>query len=200
MSEATRILIGSRANPVRFSYAHVFTPKAHDGGDPKYSVSVIIPKSDKAMIKKINTAINAAKKEGIASKWNGKLPPASKLDLCLRDGDEEKPDDEAYADSMYLNAKSASKCGLVNSRKEEIIDAEEFKSGDYGRLTVNFYPYSVSGSKGVAAGLDNIQKLQDGEALGGSRKSAFDDFDDDEDYDGDGLGGDDDDDDDDDIL
>lgn len=163
---------------VRFSYVHVFEPAAtsDDGGDKKYSVSLIIPKSDKATLAKIKTAIEAAKQAGLA-KWGGKLPKVVKTPL--RDGDAEK-DDECYENSMFINAKSSQKPGIVDANLDEIISRDEFYSGCYGRASITFFPYDVNGSKGIACGLNNLQKLEDGEKLGGSGASAAEDFGEDE--------------------
>lgn len=158
---------------VRFSYVHVFEPAAvNEDGDKKYSVSIIIPKSDKKTIKKIEEAIEAAKEAGI-SKWGGKLPKA--LKMPLRDGDLEK-DDECYEDSMFVNAKSNNKPGIVDANLDEIISRDEFYSGCYGRASLTFYPYEANGSKGIACALNNVQKLEDGERLGGSSATAAEDF------------------------
>ncbi|MGL4568163.1 MAG: DUF2815 family protein, partial [Fusobacteriaceae bacterium] len=157
---------------VRFSYAHVFEPNAMEGNDPKYSVSVIIPKSDKATLDKIEKAVEEAKEAGKA-KWGGKIPAT--LKLPLRDGDTERPDDEVYAGSYFLNASSPNRPGLVDKDMNDIISKEEFYSGCYGRASINFYAFAVSGSRGIAAGLNNLQKLEDGERLSGGA-SAQDDF------------------------
>lgn len=177
----TRIMIGSKKFPVRFSYANVFTPRAmNEGDDPKYNVSILIDKKDKATVKKVKDAIKAAVAEGKSSKWGGKIPP--KYHYPLRDGDEERPDDEAYAGHYFINANSKQKPGLVDADREEIIDAEEFYSGCYGRVTVNLYPFASTGNKGIGCGLNNLQKLKEGEPLGGATVSAFDDFDDDAEF------------------
>ena len=174
MSE-TSIIIGN----VRFSYANVFTPRAIEAGsEPKFSVSLIIPKSDTTTIKKIERAIKAALEAGKASKFGGKIPANYKNPL--RDGDKERPDSEEYADSMFINASSNRKPGLVDRDREEIIASDEFYSGCYGRADINFYAFAVSGSKGIAAGLNNLQKIADGEALGGTARSAAEAFGDDD--------------------
>ncbi|UZQ49089.1 DUF2815 family protein [Clostridium kluyveri] len=156
----------------RLSYAHLFEPHAIEGNEPKYSVSVIIPKTDTETLKAIKAAVDEAKENGKA-KWNGKIPAA--LKTPLRDGDTERPDDEAYENSYFLNANSKNKPGVVDQNVQPILDATEVYSGCYGRLTLNFYPYSASGNKGIAAGLGNVQKLADGEPLGGFTR-AEDDF------------------------
>jgi hypothetical protein len=159
---------------VRLSYLHVFEPVAiEEGSDKKYSVSLIIPKSDKALIKKINAAIEAAKEQGKTSKFGGKIP--ANLKTPLRDGDVERPDDAAYADSYFLNANCKTKPGLVDKNLNPILDQDELYSGCYGRASITFYPFNTSGNKGIACGLNNIQKLKDGESLGG-RSRAEDDF------------------------
>lgn len=89
--------------PCRFSYLHCWEPNAVNDGDPKYSVSAIIPKSDTETIGKIRRAIEQAKKDSV-SKWGGKVP--ANLKLPLRDGDIDRPEDEAYADSYFFNANS----------------------------------------------------------------------------------------------
>jgi len=170
---------------VRLSYAHLFEAHSmNDGQEPKYSVSVIIPKSDKETLQAIKDAVNEAKEQG-KGKFGGKIP--GNLKTPLRDGDEERPDDEAYANSYFLNASSKMKPGIVDRSAHPILDASEVYSGCYGRLTLNFYPFSASGNKGIAAGLGNVQKLEDGEPLGGFTR-AEDDFDSLEDAEDDFLG------------
>lgn len=159
---------------VRFSYCHVFIPKAIDEGtDPKYSVSLIIPKSDVPAIKRIERAIEAAKIQGKVEKFGGKIP--ANLKTPLRDGDIERPEDSAYADAYFINATSNRKPQIVDADLQPIISPEDLVSGDYGRASVNFYPFAVSGNKGIAAGLNNLQLLEKGESLAGA-SSAADDF------------------------
>lgn len=160
---------------VRFSYAHVFSPQQDlNGGDAKYSVSILIPKEDKKTVGAINKAIQDAIEEGISSKFNGKRPAS--LKLPLRDGDLEKDDDPAYKNMWFVNAKSSTRPGVVDKNLMEIIDPEEFYSGCWGRASVTFYAFSVNGNRGIAVGLNNLQKLADGERLGGGRASAESDF------------------------
>lgn len=169
--QATKVITGK----VRFSYAHVFRPSAvNDGEDKKYSVSLIIPKSDKKTVAAIEAAIEAAREQGKA-KWGGKIP--KKLYLPLRDGDVEKEEDEAYENAYFVNASSKTKPGLIDKFKREIEDEDEFYSGCWGRASINFYPFDAKGNRGVAAGLNNLMKLEDGEPLGG-RASAESDFED----------------------
>ena len=174
---------------VRFSYANVWEPKAIQGSDPKYSVSLIIPKSDKKTIAAIKAAIEAAYHDGENKlKGNGKtVPSLANLKTPLRDGDEERSDDENYEDSFFVNANSAhdKPPGIVDANRNEIIIRSEFYSGCYGRATLSFYAFNVNGNKGIACGLNNLQKVRDGEPLGGGRRRAEDDFDD---YDDDFLG------------
>lgn len=172
-AQPTKVITGK----VRASYAHVFEPASvEDGGKKKYSISLIISKDDTVLIEKINKAIDAAKQVGKA-KWGGKIP--AKLKIPLRDGDEERPDDDAYANSYFLNAASDSKPGLIDLMKKEITDPEQFYSGCFCRASINFYPFDTSGNRGIAVGLNNLQKVSDGEPLGGGRSKAEDDFNDD---------------------
>lgn len=169
----------------RWSYANVWEPKAINGGTPKYSVSLIIPKSDTVTIKKIEAAIEAAYKEGEAKlKGNGRSVPAlSVLKTPLRDGDAERPDDEAYANAYFVNANSSTAPGIVDADRQPILDRSEVYSGVYGRASINFYAFNSNGNKGIACGLNNLQKIRDGEPLGGKSR-AEDDFatEDDEDF------------------
>ncbi len=157
---------------VRFSYANVWEPKSINGGDPKYSVSLIIPKADKATLNKVKEAIEEAKKEGM-SKLGGSIP--DNLKMPLRDGDVDRVEEESYKDSYFINANSNTKPGIVDKSVQTITDKSEFYSGCYGRASITFYAYNVDGNKGIACGLENLQKLEDGEALGGHSR-AEDDF------------------------
>lgn len=164
-----------RLGEVRFSYANVFAVrKNEDGSDGKYSVCLLIPKSDAQAKKLIDAAVEAAKQAGIPSKWGGKLPSAAKLHLPLRDGDAENPDDPTYEGMWFMNASSTLKPGvrvLENGVMSEALDSDDFYSGCWGAVVVNFFPYSVSGNVGVAAGLNNLIKTRDDERLGGGRSA-----------------------------
>lgn len=169
MSTAAKIKVVT--GTVRFSYANVFQPKASvEGGTPKYSVSLIIPKSDTETVAKLKKAFEDCK-TGSAGFFGGSVPKG--LKGGLRDGDEEK-DDAAYAGSYFINANSAQKPGIVDADMNAILDPSEFYSGCYGRASITFYPYNAQGSKGIACGLNNLQKLEDGEALGGASSAAAD--------------------------
>ena len=165
--------------PCRFSYLHCWEPDSVNGGDPKYSVSAIIPKSDTKTINAIKAAVEQAKKDSI-SKWGGKIP--ANLKLPLRDGDIDRPDDESYANSYFFNANSRQAPQVVDSYVQPILDQSEVYSGCYGKISVTFYGYNSNGNRGIAAGLGNIQKLRDGESLGG-RTTAAEDFETEEDED-----------------
>lgn len=177
---STKVITGE----VRFSYAHVWEPASINGGDEKYSVSLLIPKSDKRTLNAINKAIEAAKQAGI-SKFGGKVP--GNLKLPLRDGDVDREDDETYAGHYFVNANANTKPGIVYKNGQPIIDSTEFYSGCYGHASVTFYAFNNNGNKGIACGLNNLMKTRDGESLGG-RSRAEDDFagmfndDDDEDF------------------
>jgi len=161
----------------RWSYANVWEAKSINGGTPKFSVSLIIPKSDAKTVAKIQAAIEAAYKEGESKlKGNGRTVPAlSVLKTPLRDGDTERPDDEAYADCYFINANSAAAPGIVDADRQPILDRSEVYSGVYGRASINFYAFNSNGNKGIACGLNNLQKVKDGEPLGGKSR-AEDDF------------------------
>ncbi|MCI6921466.1 MAG: DUF2815 family protein [Lachnospiraceae bacterium] len=159
--------------PCRLSYAHIWEPDSVNGSEPKYSVSCIIDKDDKDTITKIQKAIELAKEEG-KGKWGGKIP--ANLKTPLRDGDIDRPEDEAYAGCMFLNANSRQAPQVVDKKVQPVLDQSEVYSGCYGRVSVTFYAYNSNGNKGVAAGLGNVQKLKDGEPLG-SRVNAKDEFD-----------------------
>ena len=170
----TKVITGVNT---RWSYVNAWEPKSINGGAPKYSVSLIIPKSDTKTIEKIQAAIQAAYEEGQGKlKGNGKSVPAlSVLKTPLRDGDAERPDDEAYADSYFVNANSGTAPGIVDADRNPIIDRSEVYSGVYGRASINFYAFNSNGNKGIACGLNNLQKIRDGEPLGG-KTMAEDDF------------------------
>ena len=170
----TKVITGVNT---RRSYVNAWEPKSINGGAPKYSVSLIIPKSDTKTIEKIQAAIQAAYEEGQGKlKGNGKSVPAlSVLKTPLRDGDAERPDDEAYADSYFVNANSGTAPGIVDADRNPIIDRSEVYSGVYGRASINFYAFNSNGNKGIACGLNNLQKIRDGEPLGGKSR-AEDDF------------------------
>lgn len=149
----TKVITGVNT---RWSYANVWEAKSINGGAPKYSVSLIIPKTDTKTIEKIKAAIQAAYEEGESKlKGNGKTVPAlSVLKTPLRDGDLERPDDEAYANSYFVNANSGTAPGIVDADRQPIIDHSEVYSGVYGRASINFYAFNSNGNKCSTPHLD----------------------------------------------
>ena len=177
----TKVITGVKT---RWSYANVWEPKSINGGAPKYSVSLIIPKSDTKTVTAVKNAIQAAYDEG-QSKLKGSsksVPALSSIKNPLRDGDAERPDDEAYKDSFFINANSATAPGIVDAARQPILERSEVYSGVYGRASINFYAFNSNGNKGIACGLNNLQKISDGEPLGGKTRAEDDFADEDEDF------------------
>ena len=170
------------------SYLNVNEAKTPMGdGTPKFSVSLIIPKSDTVTIAKIRAAIEAAYEEG-QSKLKGSskfIPALEDIKTPLRDGDKDRKGDEAYKNAYFVNANSTTKPGVVDADRNPILDSSELYSGIIGRASINFYAYNSNGNRGIACGLNNIQKLADGTPLGGHSRAAddFADLDDEDDED-----------------
>ena len=182
---ATKVITSAQT---RLSYANVWTPKPGlNGGREAYSCVLNIPKTDEKTLEKIRAAIEAAYEEGKTKlKGNGKsVPPLSAIRTPLRDGDEERPDQPEFAGCWFISAKSYMAPGIVDLDRNEILDHSEVYSGVYARVSISFYAYNVNGSKGIACGLNNIQKVKDGKPFGG-RSRAEDDFADADDDDDDG--------------
>lgn len=170
---ATKVLTGE----VRLSYANLTTPRAAmQGGEPKYSVTLLIPKSDAAMITNINESIKAAYDEGVSKKWSGAHPTLRQI---VHDGDGLRPSGLPFGDECkghwVLTASSKNKPQVVSPENIncELLPSDIY-SGMYARVTLNFYPYDTAGSKGVACGLGNVLKTRDGEPLSGGASAASD--------------------------
>ena len=177
----TKVITGVKT---RWSYANVWEPKSINGGAPKYSVSLIIPKSDVKTVTALKNAIQAAYDEG-QSKLKGSsksVPALSSIKNPLRDGDLERSDDETYKDSYFINANSATAPGIVDAARQPILEHSEVYSGVYGRASINLYAFNSNGNKGIACGLNNLQKISDGEPLGGKTRAEDDFADEDEDF------------------
>lgn len=163
---------------VRMSYAHLFKPyAAMQGQEEKYSVTVLVPKTDVDTMNRINAAIEAAKQRGISEKWNGQCPPM--VPTPVYDGDGVRPSDgmafgpECKGHWVFTSsAKADYPPEIVDKMGNPIINQSEVYSGMYGRVNVTFYPYSFGGKKGIGCGLGPVQKTRDGEPLGGGRVSA----------------------------
>ena len=189
MATTTQITTGK----VRFSYCNLFTPRAaQEGAQAKYSVTLLIPKSDKATVAKIKAAIEAAKANYLAKNSGKKLP--ANLKSTLHDGDGERPNGGDFGEECkgcyVMTVSSNNQPVIVDANKVPITDEHELYSGCYGRAIINFYVYDTQGNKGISAGLNGIMKLYDGEPLGGGvvTDSDWDDGWEDEDGDDDLLG------------
>ena len=168
-SSRTKVITGTGT---RLSYFHGWEPVSINGGAEKYSVSVLIPKTDTETVSAINAAIDAAIEEGVA-KFGGKKPNKAAIKLPLRDGDVER-DDEAYKGHWFINANSTTAPQIVDRQVKPILDRSEVYSGCYARVSLNFFAFNSNGNKGIACGLNNLQKIRDGEPLGGKSSAASD--------------------------
>lgn len=163
---STKMITGK---DTRFSYCSVWEPRSVNGGDPQYSIALLIPKSDETTVAAIRAAQELAYKEGeaILKGRGGTVPPMSAIRVPLRDGDLERPEDPSYAGCWFLNARSSRAPGIVDAAARPILDRSEFYSGCYGRASITFFAYNQNGNRGIGCGLNNLQKLRDGEPLGG---------------------------------
>ena len=156
---------------VRFNFTNLFTPKKlEDSDELRYSLCILIPKSDLETINKINEAILNAKGKGLE-----KFKDLDNIKNPLRDGDKEKPDNENYKNHYFINTTSKYQPGVVNKDLNKITNPEEIYPGCYGRVSINFYPFEKNGTSGIGCGLQNVQKICDGDKIGVSRPE--DDFD-----------------------
>ena len=176
-TSATRIVV-----PCRLSYAHIWEPSENLSGQSKYSASLIIPKSDTQTLARVNNAIQAAIEMGKHKLVNARGVLPAQIKTPLRDADAEGIDDKAYQGCMYFTASSNRQPQIVDRHVQPILDRSEVYSGCYCKVSVNFYAFAVEVNKGIAAGLNNIQKLRDGERLGGapSAEEEFEDITDEE--------------------
>lgn len=175
---STKVVTGK----VRFSYCYIFEPQEGlDGGEPQYSVNLLIPKSDTATLTKIKAAMEEAREN--FCKRNGANALPAKPKHVLKDGDGVKDNGDPYGPECkgcyVLRAKSKNKPIIVDNMREPITDPAEVYSGCYGRASINFYGYNhPRGGKGISATLLSVQKLHDGEPFGtvGSAADFADDF------------------------
>lgn len=175
----TRVVTGE----VRFSFVNLLKPRAsQQGGEEKYSVTILVPKSDVATKQRIDAAIEAAKQVGKSKTWNGVIPPM--VAIPIHDGDGVKPSDgmpfgeECKGHWVFsASTKVDQPPKIVDANMNPIINPTEVYSGMYGRIAINFGPYANAGKKGIGAYIStNVQKTRDGEPLGSSAPAAQDDF------------------------
>lgn len=154
---------------VRLSYAHLYEPYSNNGGEPKYSVTVLMPKSDTAAKARLDAAFEAAKQKGIAEKWNGVLPPV--IASAIHDGDGVRPNGEPFGAECrgcwVFTASSKNPVNLVDAGMNPIVQKGELYSGCYARVCVSLFAYNSAGKRGIGIGLEAVQKLRDGDPLGG---------------------------------
>lgn len=163
---------------VRLSFTHLFQPYSHQPGqEAKYSTTILLPKSDIATKQRIDAAVQAATELGVTKTWNGARPPM--LAIPIYDGDGVRPNGDAFGDECkghwVFTASSKQQPQVVDISLNPIINQSDVYSGMYARVSLNFFPYANSGKRGIGCGLNNVQKIEDGEPLGG-RTNAADDF------------------------
>jgi len=175
-NQVTHVVTGQ----ARLSYVHLNAPYSHEaGGEPKYSVTVLIPKSDATTKARIDAAIAAAVQQGISTRWNGAKPPI--VPNPMYDGDGVRPSGEAFAPEckghwvLTASAKQDRRPRVWDLNRQDILDPAQIYSGMFGRAAFDAYPYAFAGKKGIAFGLTGVQKTADGQPLGNAT-SMEDDF------------------------
>lgn len=155
---------------VRLSYTNLIAPRAQNPEKPDvltYSTAILIPKGDTKTIDAIKAAINEAVAEGVTKKWGGKRP--SNLRNPLRDGDEDRADDENYKGMFFINAKGprggAEQPILLDSRGAETKSQSDIYSGVNARVSLQFYAYDNSGNRGIACGVASVLSTGKGDPL-----------------------------------
>ena len=161
---------------VRMSYVSVLTPRASkQGGDPKYSVTLLIPKTDTATKADIEASIQAAASESLTKAWGGVRPP--NLRFPLYDGDGVRPSGVPFGDECkghwVVTAATKMKPQVIGMDGNDILPSDIY-SGMYGRATIRFFGYSSNGNKGIGCGLGNIMKTREGDPLAGNASAASD--------------------------
>ena len=173
---ATKVLTGE----VRLSYVHLVSPYQNkQGGDPRYQVTLLIPKTDAATKADIDSSISAAYEDGVINKWKGARPQLK--NALIYDGDGVKTDGTPFGPECkghwVITASSP------QTRKPQVVGIDNINvelaptdiySGMYARVTLNFFSYDSHGSKGVGCGLGNVLKVRDGEELSGGASAASD--------------------------
>lgn len=170
MTETT--IVTDRA---RLSFTHLFEPYANNPGqEAKYSVTVLVPKSDIATKQRIDAAITAAKQQGVTKCWGGAMPPV--VAIAVHDGDGVRPNGEPFGEECkghwVFTASSKQAPQVVDIGLNPVINQTDVYSGCYARVCVNFFPYNSNGKRGIGIGLQAVQKLEDGEPLGGRVSAA----------------------------
>lgn len=155
---------------VRLSYTNLHQPRGNNGGEPKYSVTLLIPKTDTATEADIRNAIQAAYENGVKNLWKGSRPELRYP--VIYDGDGKRPSGEPFGAEckgcwvVTASSKQKPQCVHISNVHAELLPSDVY-SGMYARVTVNFYAYENSGNRGVGCGLGNVCKTRDGEPLSG---------------------------------
>ena len=162
---------------VRLSYVNVFKPYSNSPEQaPKYSSTILLPKSDLASKQSLDAAIQAAAQKGLNEKWNGVMPPV--VANPIHDGDGVKQDGTPFGDEckgcwVFTASSNADRQPqIVDRNVQPILDQSQIYSGVYANVAINVFPYIHTGKKGVGFGLTHIQKVRDGEVLGGAPVAA----------------------------
>ncbi len=154
----------------RFSYCNLAEPKSVNGGAPRYGMSLVVSRDDRQTVKALQDGQRAAyeKYKDRLKNRNGSVPPMEAIKLAIRDGDQDRPDDPVYANCVFVNANSETRPKLFDAGGKEITDASEIYSGCYGKVAVQFFAFNTNGNRGIGCRLHAVQKIRDGEPLGGT--------------------------------
>jgi hypothetical protein len=156
----------------RVSYPYVFKPQKpmQPGGEEKYGVTMLFPKGADLTALKQEAARACIEKWGAdKTKWptNMRSPFRDQKEKVDKAG---KIQTGHEAGAIFITATSKAQPGLVDSANQSLLQEKDFYAGCYARATVRAFAYDKAGNRGVSFGLQNVQKLSDGEPLGGRAK------------------------------
>lgn len=172
----TKVLTGE----VRLSYAHLSQPYANPNqpnSEPKYSVTLLIPKTDVSTYNDIISSRDAAYEAAVQNDWKGLRPQLRSL--LIYDGDGTRADGSPFgpecAGCWVITASTKRKPQVVDISNVNVeLAPQDVYSGMYARVTLNFFAFNSNGNKGVGCGLGNVMKTRDGEPLAAGATAAQD--------------------------
>ena len=162
---------------VRVSYCHLLEPWANStqpGAKPRYSATILLPKTDVAQHQALMNAIEAAI-QSARTKFGARVPAQPKVPIHDGDGYTQSGKEfgpECKGHWVFTAAQDASyKVEVVDLQGNPLTNPTQVYSGMYVNVLVRFFFYSNQ-STGIGCGLGPVQKVSDGEALGAPQGSA----------------------------
>lgn len=151
---------------VTLAFAQLDKAVSFNGGDPKFSVTLLLDKNDKVQVDAVNDAVMQALKGRFGDKAEKILSAIENNSQRYNISDGDTKEYDGFAGNMAIKCNSKFQPTMIDLAKNELKDANAPRSGDVCNVKIEIIAYDKPNS-GVTARINGIVLIKRGGVNGG---------------------------------